>query len=182
MLKTNPLLRAIPPGPRARTSAEPVAAENVVIGFLDGNVRNGRLARFDPMTSDLSIDLERHGPSFIAAEKVAYIGFARAPGEERTRLAGATTEKLKVHVAGGGTFAVEAVTSTTRSNLGFLAYPTDPATPFRHLYFYASTRSASPTRCSRSSRSDSPAPCASNRAELPDESEDLMATSCARLV
>ncbi|MDB4942720.1 MAG: type secretion system protein [Labilithrix sp.] len=116
---------------------ETTHASQVTIGYLDGTVRTGRLRHFDPSISDLSADLDRTGRVFIPAEQIAYIGFMRGKGEPPAVPAKGPMEMLKVHVAGGRSFAIEAVASTTSSNLGFRGYPTEKGSPFRQIYFYA---------------------------------------------
>jgi len=112
-------------------------ASSVVVGLVDGNIRTGRVARFVPTDADLAVDLDRFGKTLIAAEHIAYVGFHRGHGETVVLPDSEPLEKLKVHVAGGAVFAVDAPASAVSSNLGFRAYPTDATSSFKFIYFYA---------------------------------------------
>ena len=130
----NAFLHPPPPDPRARREGKP--DDVVVLGLVDGTTRRGLLAGFQPAAADLSVELEHQGRKFVPTEQVAYVGFRRNPSEARTRLIG-PTERLKIHVAGGGSFTVETPTPNLKNPLGFTAYPTDADSPFKHIYFYA---------------------------------------------
>jgi len=122
-----------PPNVPAATSG-PAFVE---IGFLDGNVRSGKLEGFNPTMQDLPVDFERFGRASLAAEQVAYIAFLRAPGAQVSAAPtdGAPMERFRIHVAGGKTFEVEVSPSALNSNLGFHGYP-GAGSPFRAIFFY----------------------------------------------
>ena len=113
-------------------------AAYVEIGFLDGNVRSGRLDGFHPTMQDLRVDFERFGRASLAAEQVAYIAFHRVAGGPFSGAPtdGASTERFRIHVAGGKTFEVDVSPASLNSNLGFRGYPA-ASSPYRAIFFYA---------------------------------------------
>jgi type II secretory ATPase GspE/PulE/Tfp pilus assembly ATPase PilB-like protein len=127
--------------PIQRRSREMLAASNtsahVEIGFLDGNVRNGRLENFAPTMLDLPVDFERFGRASLAAEQVAYIAFHRAAGERIAPRNGGGEERFRIHVAGGKIFEVSVPAAAINSNLGFRGHPTSEASPYHSIFFYA---------------------------------------------
>jgi type II secretory ATPase GspE/PulE/Tfp pilus assembly ATPase PilB-like protein len=111
----------------------------VEIGFLDGNVRSGKLEGFNPTMQDLQVDFERFGRASLAAEHVAYIAFHRVAGAHVSAAPtdGAPMDRFRIHASGGTTFEVDVSASAINSNLGFRGYPTDPSSPYRAVFFYA---------------------------------------------
>ena len=114
------------------------AAAYVEIGFLDGNVRTGKLENFAPTMVDLPVELDRFGRASLAAEQVAYIAFHRAAGERPGVVANdaEAVERFRIHVAGGKTFEVDVSMAAINSNLGFRGQPTSES-PFKSIFFYA---------------------------------------------
>ncbi|CAN5925617.1 ATPase, T2SS/T4P/T4SS family [soil metagenome] len=110
------------------------------IGFLDGNVRSGRLEHFAPTMPDIPVDFERFGRASLAAEQVAYIAFQRVAGERLSAApnsnAGAM-ERFRIHVAGGKTFEVDVSSAAVNSNLGFRGFPASGSSPFSSIFFYS---------------------------------------------
>jgi type II secretory ATPase GspE/PulE/Tfp pilus assembly ATPase PilB-like protein len=124
---------------RPREVADASSSAYVEIGFLDGNVRTGRLDNFTPTMIDLPVDLDRFGRASLAAEQVAYIAFHRAAGE-RASIAptdGGAMERFRIHVAGGKTFEVDISMATINSNLGFRGHPPAGSGPYKSIFFYA---------------------------------------------
>jgi type II secretory ATPase GspE/PulE/Tfp pilus assembly ATPase PilB-like protein len=110
----------------------------VEIGFLDGNVRSGRIESFAPTMVDLPVDFERFGRASLAAEQVAYIAFHRAAGERvSVPPNGGAMERFRIHVAGGKTFEVDVSPAAVNSNLGFRAFPPGGTGPYSSIFFYA---------------------------------------------
>lgn len=110
----------------------------VTIGLSDGRMQNRRLAKFSPQLTALAVEpispKERIADALIPVENIAFVGFLSRPGEKVERLAG-TPATMKVHVAGGKSFLVEAVDPMPDEG-GFFARPTDSATPYSEIYFY----------------------------------------------
>src|SRR5450432_1381670 len=80
----------------------------ITLGLLDGETHSGHIGRFSPAVPDLALTLAR-GPSpktTFAAERIAYVGFHKAPGDPPP-LPNARKGALKVHVCGGKTFLVD---------------------------------------------------------------------------
>ena len=132
---------AIPLASR-RSPNQPAAtlgAAHVDIGFLDGNVRAGKLDGFSPTMQDLPVDFERFGRASLPAEQVAFIAFHRSAGGQPSVAPtdGAAMARFRIHVAGGKTFEVEVSSAGINSNLGFRGYPIDPSSPYRAVFFYA---------------------------------------------
>jgi type II secretory ATPase GspE/PulE/Tfp pilus assembly ATPase PilB-like protein len=113
------------------------APAQVSIGFIDGQVHLGHLARFSPMLPDINLLLSSTVTprNSFPAERVAYVGFHRAPGEPPPRPK-ARRGELKVHVAGQKTFLVDRSTQDQEGSLGFYAKPAEPSSPFREMFFY----------------------------------------------
>lgn len=137
-----------PASKRSMATPALTPAAYVEIGFLDGNVRTGRLDNFAPTMLDLPVDFDRFGRASLAAEKVAYIAFHRGEGEHdriSLTLAGASTapadggsmERFRIHVAGGKIFTVDVAPASIHSNLGFRGFPPAGTTPFKSIFFYA---------------------------------------------
>lgn len=118
--------------------AATAVAAYVEIGFLDGNVRNGKLEGWNPTMQDLPVDFERFGRASLPAEQVAYIAFLRVAGSQVSAAPtdGAPLERFRIHVAGGKSFEVDVSSSAINSNLGFRGYPHAPSSPFRAIFFY----------------------------------------------
>ncbi len=114
-------------------------ASYVEIGFLDGNVRSGKLDGFNPTMQDLPVDFDRFGRASLAAEQVAYIAFHRVAGAQVSVAPtdGAPMERFRIHVAGGKTFEVDVAAAALNSNLGFRGYPPSGSDPYRAIFFYA---------------------------------------------
>jgi type II secretory ATPase GspE/PulE/Tfp pilus assembly ATPase PilB-like protein len=113
-------------------------AAYVEIGFLDGNVRTGKLENFAPTMVDLPVEFDRFGRASLAAEQVAYIAFHRVAGEGPGVPAndGGPLERFRIHVSGGKTFEVDVSPSAISSNLGFRGRPPSES-PFKSIFFYA---------------------------------------------
>ena len=110
----------------------------VEIGFLDGNVRSGKLEHFNPTMVDLPVDFERFGRASLAAEQVAYIAFQRVPGERNSAAPAASAlERFRIHVAGGKKFEVDVSAAAVNSNLGFRGFPPASSSPFSSIFFYS---------------------------------------------
>jgi type II secretory ATPase GspE/PulE/Tfp pilus assembly ATPase PilB-like protein len=117
-----------------------VSAPNVIphveLGCMDGSVRSGRLARFEPTMKDLILDSDR-GRTSIPAEQIAYIGFHRDQAVDASYgLPPGFVERFRIHVPGGKTFSVEALAASLISSLGFRGCPTDPSSSFQSIFFY----------------------------------------------
>jgi type II secretory ATPase GspE/PulE/Tfp pilus assembly ATPase PilB-like protein len=129
--------------PIQRRSRELIAVSNtsayVEIGFLDGNVRSGKLDNFTPTMLDLPVDFDRFGRASLAAEQVAYIAFHRAAGDRASLppKPGEAPERFRIHVAGGKTFEVDVSSAAINSNLGFRGRPTAESSPYKSIFFYA---------------------------------------------
>jgi len=113
------------------------APAQVSIGFIDGQVHVGHLARFSPMLPDLTLLLSSSvAPrGSFPAERVAYIGFHRAAGEPPAR-PNSRKGELKIHVAGQKTFLVDRQEEQNSGAIGFYARPAEPNCPFREIFFY----------------------------------------------
>ncbi len=108
------------------------------IGFLDGNVRSGKLEHFAPTMVDLPVDFERFGRASLAAEQVAYIAFHRVEGERMsTPPTAGSLERFRIHVSGGKTFEVDVAAAAVNSNLGFRGFPPSATSEFSSIFFYA---------------------------------------------
>jgi type II secretory ATPase GspE/PulE/Tfp pilus assembly ATPase PilB-like protein len=107
----------------------------VTVNLLNGQAHVGEMTRFAPRSSDVTLAVTRAGGArtTIPAERIAYLGFHRAPGEAF----GDARGTHKVHVTGGKTFLVDLVESGTPEVIGFYARPSDPQSPFREVFFYA---------------------------------------------
>ncbi len=117
----------------------PGSPVQVEIGFLDGNVRTGKLGAFAPTMTDLVVDLDRLGRTSLAAEQIAYIAFHRTTGDRVSvpPTDGGAMDRFRVHVAGGKTFSVNVSASAVASNLGFRGYPTAGMSPHKSIFFYS---------------------------------------------
>jgi len=113
------------------------APAQVTLGFIDGEVHVGHLARFSPMLPDIHLLLSStvSPRSSFPAERIAYVGFHRAPGEPPPRPK-ARRGELKVHVAGQKTFVVDKHEDGQEGALGFYAKPAESGCPFREIFFY----------------------------------------------
>jgi len=106
----------------------------VTVGLLDGQTRTGTLARFSPMTADLTLTMPSPHPKMtLAAERIAYIGFHRGPTDP---LPQARRGDLKIHLSAGKTFLVDLVDPAATDAVGFYAHPAESRSPFRDLFFY----------------------------------------------
>ena len=124
------------PAVDSRRFPESVRSESVVVGLVNGDVRNGKLARFAPNMPDIALELETQKTVMIGAEQVAYVAFTRASGgNEIAREDG--VERFRIHVAGGKTFVVDVKAAMLNGPLGFFAHPAEPNSVFKHIYFYA---------------------------------------------
>jgi type II secretory ATPase GspE/PulE/Tfp pilus assembly ATPase PilB-like protein len=107
----------------------------VTIGLLDGQERTGTVARFSPTMPDLTLTMPNPQPRMtLAAERIAYIGFHRSPGDPPP----APTRKgeLKLHMSGSKTFLVDLVDPKATDPVGFYARPAEPRSPYREVYLY----------------------------------------------
>ena len=78
----------------------------VTIGLLDGQERTGTISRFSPTMPDLTLTMPNPQPRMtLAAERIAYIGFHRSPGDPPA-LPSARKGELKLHLSAGKTFLV----------------------------------------------------------------------------
>lgn len=113
------------------------APAQVSIGFIDGQVHVGHLGRFSPSNSDINLLLSSTVTPrrSFPAERVAYVGFHRTPGEPPPRPKERRGE-LKVHVAGQKTFLVDRGPDDQNGAIGFYARPAEPGSPFREIFFY----------------------------------------------
>ncbi len=113
------------------------APAQVSIGFIDGQVHVGHLARFSPMHPDINLLLSStvSPRSSFPAERVAYIGFHRSTGEPPPRPKSRKGD-LKVHVAGQKTFLVDRAAEDQEGTIGFYAKPAEASCPFREIFFY----------------------------------------------
>jgi type II secretory ATPase GspE/PulE/Tfp pilus assembly ATPase PilB-like protein len=113
-------------------------AAAVVLGLVDGTEVSGHLPRFNPALPDVSLVLpvERGARSFMAAERVAFVGFKKSPGDPPTPPS-ARRGSIKVHVTGGRTFLVDPLEQDAPGSIGFYARPADPHSPYREIFFYA---------------------------------------------
>jgi type II secretory ATPase GspE/PulE/Tfp pilus assembly ATPase PilB-like protein len=107
----------------------------VTIGLLDGQERTGTVSRFSPTMPDLTLTMPNPQPRMtLAAERIAYIGFHRSPGDPPP----APTRKgeLKLHVSGSKTFLIDLTDPKANDPVGFYGRPAEPRSPFREVYFY----------------------------------------------
>jgi type II secretory ATPase GspE/PulE/Tfp pilus assembly ATPase PilB-like protein len=105
----------------------------VTVTLVNGQTQTGQMARFAPRSSDVTLASAGGGRATVPAERIAYVGFHRKPGEA----AGQVPAAFKVHAIGGKTFIVELVDSGTPEVIGFYARPSDAQSPFREIFFYA---------------------------------------------
>jgi type II secretory ATPase GspE/PulE/Tfp pilus assembly ATPase PilB-like protein len=116
----------------------PVPPRPAIIGLVKGGTRPGRIVRFDPLHSDLTIET---GPGTAAlgrriripAERVAYVAFRR--GDRPPGRHGASA--LRVHVCGGETLEVVVDPDALRGPVGFWAAASNEDDPVGEYYFYA---------------------------------------------
>jgi type II secretory ATPase GspE/PulE/Tfp pilus assembly ATPase PilB-like protein len=110
---------------------------SVTVGLVDGKTQTGHVARFSPAAQDLTLTLARNtgARTTIPAERVAYIGFHRQPGDPPAPPS-ARRGTLKIHLSGSRTFLVDG-DSGTPGAVGFYAKPSEPDSPFREIFFYA---------------------------------------------
>jgi len=108
----------------------------VTVGLLDGQTRTGTLARFSPNMPDLTLTMPSPQPRMtLAAERIAYIGFHRPPGDPPPA-PGARRGDLKIHLSAGKTFLVDLVDPSANDAVGFYAYPAESRSPLRDIFFY----------------------------------------------
>jgi type II secretory ATPase GspE/PulE/Tfp pilus assembly ATPase PilB-like protein len=113
------------------------APAQITIGFVDGQMQNGHIARFSPGASQLML-LFSAGISprnAFPTERIAYIGFHRSSGEPPPR-PNSRKGELKIHVAGQKTFVVDRSGDEAPGDLGFYARPAEPSSVFREIFFY----------------------------------------------
>jgi type II secretory ATPase GspE/PulE/Tfp pilus assembly ATPase PilB-like protein len=113
------------------------AAAVVTLGLVDGSEQTGHLSRFDPVVPDihLTLALGRAPRTLFPAERVAFVGFHRNPGEPPAS-PNERRGSLKLHVVGKRTFLVDPTEPEVPGAIGFYARPAEPLSPFREVYFY----------------------------------------------
>jgi type II secretory ATPase GspE/PulE/Tfp pilus assembly ATPase PilB-like protein len=108
----------------------------VTIGLLDGQERTGTIARFSPNMPDLTLTMPNPQPRMtLAAERIAYIGFHRSPGDPPA-LPTARRGELKLHLSANKTFLVDLSDPKANDAVGFYARPAEPRSLFREIFFY----------------------------------------------
>ncbi len=113
------------------------APAQVSLGFIDGQVHVGHLARFSPRMPDVTLLLSSSTSprGSFPAERICYVGFHRVTGEPPPRPSSRKGE-LKIHVAGQKTFLVDRQEEESAGAVGFYARPAEPQSPFREIFFY----------------------------------------------
>jgi type II secretory ATPase GspE/PulE/Tfp pilus assembly ATPase PilB-like protein len=108
----------------------------VTVTLLDGQTHVGEMTRFAPRATDIALSVAGGGKVTLAAERVAYLGFHKSPGQAPPAPS-ARVGAFKVHAILGKTFVVDLVESGTPEVLGFYARPSDPQSRFKEMFFYA---------------------------------------------
>src|SRR4051812_30187482 len=106
---------------------------SVTVVLVDGQSHVGQLARFSPAVPDLSLTTTA-GKANFAAERVAYLGFHRPPGDPPP-LPNTRRGSLKVHVGSGMALVVDPDPEPP-GPLGFYAKPAEAQSPFKEVFFY----------------------------------------------
>jgi type II secretory ATPase GspE/PulE/Tfp pilus assembly ATPase PilB-like protein len=109
---------------------------NVTVALVDGMTHVGLLAKFSPAVMDLALMTPKGSPPKVPfpAERIAYVGFHRNPGDPPT-LPSARRGGLKVHVSATASFLVDPEPNPP-GTLGFYAKPAEASSPFREIFFY----------------------------------------------
>lgn len=123
----------------AETLAGPSTEEKrpVVVGLLSGSPCTGHISNFSVGDAELLLEIEGHDPIQVRRlpmRSVAYVAFRRRPHSAPRKPDGSAA--LRVHVARGATFVVQALTDPA-DPLGFLGGSIDPESPFEEMYFFA---------------------------------------------
>ena len=107
----------------------------VTVGLMDGRVQEWAIAKFGPRLSALALEGGgKRGDTLVPVDQVAWIGFRAAAGEV-ARPSDAEVRSVKVHVAGGKSFLVDAPVDRDAAPEGFYAWP-DDGNPWRQMWFY----------------------------------------------
>ncbi|HEX2735839.1 MAG TPA: ATPase, T2SS/T4P/T4SS family [Polyangiaceae bacterium] len=109
---------------------------SVTIGLVDGQVKQGFIARFSPSAPDLVMSAapDGGGKLSVASERVAYVAFHRAANASNKPQA-PPHNALRVHVAANLSFLVE-VQARSEGPLGFYSTPAEANSPYYEIFFY----------------------------------------------
>ena len=119
------------------------STHEVTIGLIEGGAHDGRIKGFQPQMPDLSLDLSRKAKPgevtglALPAERIAYVAFYKESDELRPKRASIGRRRLRIHLAMGKVFVVEADLASASSPLGFYSTPAQESSPYREIYFYA---------------------------------------------
>ncbi len=108
------------------------------LGFIDGRTHVGHITRFSPSHAEVHLLFSSTtSPSgSFPAEQIAFVAFHRAVGQPPPR-PGSRKGEVKVHVPGQRTFLVDRRPTEYAECPGFYAWPAEPNSPFRELFFYS---------------------------------------------
>jgi type II secretory ATPase GspE/PulE/Tfp pilus assembly ATPase PilB-like protein len=115
----------------------------ITLRLCDGSTRHGRLARFNPASADLPVEIfvkpgddAKVSRMLMAAERIAAIGFVRDHDAPRSRRSPDDRIEVRVHLVGGGDVLAAASLEATNHPLGFYAIPLAPDDPHVDWFFY----------------------------------------------
>ena len=117
----------------------------VEIKMIDGTLHRGRVHSFARTLPNLLLEYRDGQQSHkirLAAERVAYVAFAKLIGAAFYESPSDRMAELKIHMTGGQTFVVLADPDRLNDPLGFFGHPVDQESPFREIYFYAAAVNA----------------------------------------
>jgi type II secretory ATPase GspE/PulE/Tfp pilus assembly ATPase PilB-like protein len=119
------------------------AVHEVTVGLIEGVAHEGRIKGFQPQMPDLTLDVSRKAKPgemmrhMFAAERIAYVAFYKENDEPRPKRPTLGRRRLRIHLAKGKVFVVEADLASASSPLGFYSTPAQDTSPYREIFFYA---------------------------------------------
>jgi type II secretory ATPase GspE/PulE/Tfp pilus assembly ATPase PilB-like protein len=123
-------------GSPAPITASPSVGVTATLGWSDGRSDRRALMSFSPQLSMLAAVDANGAPEPIAVDQLAYLGFFDEQVCARPAAA-ARLQRLKLHVAGGRVFTVDALLPEVSAPIdGFFAFPVEPNSLYRVLFFY----------------------------------------------
>jgi type II secretory ATPase GspE/PulE/Tfp pilus assembly ATPase PilB-like protein len=117
-------------------------AREVTVGLIQGAAHAGRIKAFQPQMPDLVVEVAVKGRVgettrvVLAAERIAYVAFFKDSGEA-SRRSSVRRKRLRIHLAQGKSFVVEADLASTSNPLGFYATAVAEGSPYGEIFFYA---------------------------------------------
>src|SRR5262249_40085440 len=113
----------------------------VTVVLMNGKELTGKIAgSFSPYLSHIMLKQDMAGegpPTAIPVESAAYMAFFREKGEPASPPLGEAVAELALKLVDGRLLSVFCPATATDSGLGFYATPSDPQSPFKHLFVFA---------------------------------------------